>query len=97
MDEKKTTQNINEKIQNLDLAIQELIETTDHFFMDDQYYGIECAFILDHALNIKMHFFNQYPEFKPPHLQEVVNYDRIVHIRENNPKDRLEQISPLKY
>lgn len=99
MDEniEKKTQDINEKIQKLDLAIQELIETTNHFFIDDKYYGIECAFILDHALNIKMHFFNQYPEFKPPHLQEVVNYDRIVHIRENNPEDRLEQISSLKY
>jgi hypothetical protein len=44
-----------------------------------------------------MHFFNQYPEFRPSHLQEVVNYDRIVHIRENNPEDRLEQSLPLKY
>ena len=65
MDKKieEKTKDINEKIQKLDLAIQELIETTDNFFINDKYYGIECAFILDHALNIKMHFFNKYPAF----------------------------------
>ena len=98
MDKKieEKTKDINEKIQKLDLAIQELIETTDNFFINDKYYGIECAFILYHALNIKMHFFNKYPAFAPPHLRGVENYDRIIHIRENNPEDKLEQISPLK-
>ena len=73
MDKKieEKTKDINEKIQKLDLAIQELIETTDNFFINDKYYGIECAFILDHALNIKMHFFNKYPAFAPPHLRGV--------------------------
>lgn len=76
MDKKieEKTKDINEKIQKLDLAIQELIETTDNFFINDKYYGIECAFILDHALNIKMHFFNKYPAFAPPHLRGDTYY-----------------------
>jgi len=91
----KNLEKINEKIKNLDSVIQELIETTDNFFINDKYYGIECAFILDHALNIKMHFFKKYPELAPPHLKGV-NYDRVVHIRESNPEDKLVQIDPLK-
>ncbi len=43
-----------------------------------------------------MHFFNKYPAFSPPHLRGVENYDRIINIREHNPEDKLEQISPLK-
>lgn len=85
---------INEKIESLDNAIQELLEETYNLFPEDKYYGIECAFILDHALNIKMHFFRKYPELAPSHLKEVVNYDRIIHIRENNHEDRLEQNHP---
>ena len=51
--------------------------------------------ILDHALNIKMHFFKTHPEYAPPHLQgRETEYDKIIHIREKNPQDRLEQIDP---
>jgi len=88
---------IDEKIKNLDNAIQELLEATHSLFNEDKYYGIESAFILDHALNIKMHFFTKYPDLAPPHLQGVEQtYDRIVHIREKNPLDRLVQIDPIK-
>lgn len=96
----KVTDNIkiiDEKIKNLDDVIQELLEATHGFFHDDKYYGIECAFILDHALNIKMHFFSEYPELAPPHLQGLEKtYDRILHIRERNPEDKLIQINPIK-
>lgn len=88
-----TALEIDDRIKNLELAIQNLIEKADQAFVDDQYYGIECAFILDHALNIKMHFYSKYPELAPPHLKGVVKtYDRIVHIREENLSDRLVQI-----
>ena len=90
-----SVQIIDEKIKKLDDAIQELLEATHSFFHEDKYYGIESAFILDHALNIKMHFFSKYPELAPPHLRGVEKtYDRIVHIREKKTMDRLAQVDP---
>jgi len=86
---------VDEHLRELDLAIQNLLETTHNLFDNDKYYGIESAFILDHALNIKMHFFKSYPQYAPPHLKGIENtYDKIIHIRESNPNDRLEQIKP---
>lgn len=92
---KNQLDNIDEKISQLDLAIQNLLESILETFDNDKYYGVECAFILDHALNIKMHFFKTHPEYAPPHLQgRETEYDKIIHIREKNPQDRLEQIDP---
>lgn len=90
---------INKKLKNLDDSIKELLESTYEFFENDQYYSVESAFLLDHALNIKMHFYKSYPELAPDYLKNV-EYDRIVHIenthvshtREKNPEDSLDQI-----
>lgn len=89
--------NINDKLENLDLALQELLETTYKVFPVDEYLGIESAFILDHALNIKMHFYRKYPEFTPPHLKGGENtYHRIIHFREGYPEDRVVQVDPYQ-
>lgn len=92
---------LNEKLKILDDSIKELLESTYEFFYNDQYYSIESAFLLDHALNIKMHFYKSYPELAPEHLKDV-EHNRIIHIentqvshtREKNPEDSLDQIQP---
>lgn len=92
---------INEKLKNLDDSIKELLESTYECFENDKYYSTKSAFLLDHALNIKMHFYMSYPELAPEHLKDV-EYNRIIHIeniqashiREKNPEDSLNQIQP---
>ncbi|WP_099716996.1 hypothetical protein, partial [Acinetobacter baumannii] len=93
--------NINEKLKKLDDSIKDLLESTYDLFHDDQYYSIESAFLLDHALNIKMHFYKSYPELAPDHLKNI-EYDRIVHIettqvvhaRKKKPEDSMNQNQP---